>query len=42
MVFSGSFLHSFSIEKQLKVSFIEESLGIAEKHRFPFYTEMLW
>jgi F-box/leucine-rich repeat protein 10/11 len=42
VVFSGSFLHSFNIEHQLKVNFIEDSLNVAEKHRFPFFTEMLW
>lgn len=42
LAFSGSFLHSFSIEKQLKVVFVEESLGVPEKYSFPFYTEMLW
>merc|ERR1719414_289714 len=42
VVFSGSFLHSFAIERQLKVCYIEDSLGVSEKHRFPFFTEMLW
>ena len=42
IVFSGSFLHSFAVEKQLKVAFIEESLGVPDQFRFPFYTEMLW
>lgn len=42
VVFSGSFLHSFAIEKQLKVNFVEESLGTPERFRFPFFTELLW
>jgi len=42
IVFSGSFLHSFAVEKQLKVAFLEESLGVPDQFRFPFYTEMLW
>jgi len=42
VVFSGSFLHSFNIEKQLKVSYVEETLGTMERYRFPFHTELLW
>lgn len=42
IAFSGSFLHSFGIENQLKVSYLEESLGVLDIHRFPFFTEMLW
>jgi len=42
IVFSGSFLHSFAIEKQLKICFIEEALQVEERFRFPFNTEMLW
>jgi len=42
IAFSGSFLHSFGIENQLKVNYIEESLGVMEMHRFPFFTEMMW
>ena len=42
IVFSGSFLHSFAIEKQIKISFIEEAMKVPERFRFPFNTEMLW
>ena len=42
VAFSGSFLHSFSIAKMLKVNYIEDSLAVAGKHRFPFFNEMLW
>ena len=42
IVFSGSFLHSFSIERQIKVCFIEDSLRVPDRFRFPFNTEMLW
>ncbi|XP_023336351.1 jmjC domain-containing histone demethylation protein 1 [Eurytemora carolleeae] len=42
IAFSGSFLHSFSIENQLKVNYVEESLRVLNSHRFPFFTEMLW
>jgi len=42
VAFSGSFLHSLNIAAQLKVNYIERAIGVAEKHRFPFFTEMLW
>ena len=42
IVFSGSFLHSFAIEKQLKICFIEDSLNVPDQYRFPFNTELLW
>ena len=42
IVFSGSFLHSFNIETQVKVCYIEESLDTLQKFRFPFHTELLW
>jgi len=42
VAFSGSFLHSLNIATQLKVTYIERAIGVAEKHRFPFFTEMLW
>eukprot|EP00088_Acartia_fossae_P065207 TRINITY_DN8037_c0_g1_i4.p1 TRINITY_DN8037_c0_g1~~TRINITY_DN8037_c0_g1_i4.p1 ORF type:complete len:643 (+),score=120.25 TRINITY_DN8037_c0_g1_i4:74-2002(+) len=42
IAFSGSFLHSFSIENQLKVNYIEDILGVLDVHRFPFFTEMCW
>ena len=28
--------------KMLKVNYIEDSLAVAAKHRFPFFNEMLW
>ena len=42
VVFSGSFLHRFAIEKQLKVCYVEETLGTMERFRFPFFKELLW
>ena len=42
IVFTGNFLHSFAIEKQLKVCFIEDSLHMPARFRFPFNTELLW
>jgi len=42
LAFSGSFLHSFGMENQIKINYIEESLGVLDQHRFPFFTEMLW
>ena len=42
VVFSGSFLHSYAIEKQLKICFIEEALRVPLRFQFPFNTEMLW
>jgi len=42
LAFTGSFLHSFNIDSQLKVCFLEDSLGVPDKFRFPFHTEMLW
>ena len=42
LVFGGNFLHSFSIEKQLRVAQIEENTKVPHKFRFPFFTEMQW
>jgi len=42
LVFGGNFLHSFSIEKQLRVAEIEEMTKVPHKFRFPFFTEMQW
>ncbi|KAJ8683024.1 hypothetical protein QAD02_018816 [Eretmocerus hayati] len=42
LVFGGNFLHSFGIEKQLKVAQVEERTKVPHKFRYPFYTEMLW
>ncbi|XP_050442390.1 jmjC domain-containing histone demethylation protein 1 isoform X3 [Adelges cooleyi] len=42
LVFGGNFLHSFGIEKQLRVAEVEESTKVPQKFRYPFFTEMLW
>jgi len=42
IVFGGNFLHSFSIEKQLRVAEIEELTKVPHKFRFPFFTELQW
>jgi F-box/leucine-rich repeat protein 10/11 len=42
LVFGGNFLHSFSIEKQLRIAQIEENTKVPHKFRFPFFTEMQW
>lgn len=42
LVFGGNFLHSFGIEKQLKVAQVEERTKVPQKFRYPFFTEMLW
>jgi len=42
LVFGGNFLHSFSIEKQLRVAEIEELTKVPHKFRFPFFTELQW
>ena len=42
VIFCGNYLHSFAIEKQLQIAYIEESTGVPDKFRFPFFTEMLW
>lgn len=42
LVFGGNFLHSFGIEKQLKVAQVEEHTKVPQKFRYPFFTEMLW
>jgi len=42
IVFSGSFLHSYAIEKQLKICLMEDAMCVPERFRFPFNTEMLW
>ncbi|XP_022665564.1 lysine-specific demethylase 2B-like isoform X2 [Varroa destructor] len=42
LVFGGNFLHSFGIEKQLRISQIEDTTRVPHKFRYPFYTEMLW
>jgi len=42
LVFGGNFLHSFAIEKQLRVAQIEELTKVPTKFRFPFFTELQW
>jgi len=42
LVFGGNFLHSFAIEKQLRVAEIEEMTKVPHKFRFPFFTELQW
>ncbi|XP_001606028.1 jmjC domain-containing histone demethylation protein 1 [Nasonia vitripennis] len=42
LVFGGNFLHSFGIDKQLRVAQVEEATKVPHKFRYPFFTEMLW
>uniref|UniRef100_T1JN42 [histone H3]-dimethyl-L-lysine(36) demethylase n=1 Tax=Strigamia maritima TaxID=126957 RepID=T1JN42_STRMM len=42
LVFGGNFLHSFGIEKQIRVAQTEDFTHVPTKFRYPFYTEMLW
>ena len=42
LVFGGNFLHSFAIEKQIRVAQIEEVTKVPHKFRFPFFTELQW
>lgn len=42
LVFGGNFLHSFGIEKQLRIAQVEDATRVPPKFRYPFYTEMLW
>ena len=42
IVFGGNFLHSYAIEKQLRVAQVEDTTRVPTKFRFPFYNEMLW
>ncbi|VVC24414.1 Zinc finger, PHD-type,Leucine-rich repeat, cysteine-containing subtype,JmjC domain,Leucine-rich [Cinara cedri] len=42
LVFGGNFLHSFGIQKQLRIAEVEEALKVPQKFRYPFFTEMLW
>lgn len=42
LVFGGNFLHSFGIEKQLRVAQVEDLTKVPNKFRYPFYTELLW
>lgn len=42
LVFGGNFLHSYGIEKQLRVAKVEETTKVPSKFRYPFYTMILW
>ena len=42
LVFGGNFLHSYAIEKQIRVAQIEEATKVPHKYRFPFFTELQW
>jgi F-box/leucine-rich repeat protein 10/11 len=42
LVFGGNFLHSFAIEKQIRVAQIEEVTKVPKKFRFPYFTELQW
>ncbi|XP_044762854.1 jmjC domain-containing histone demethylation protein 1-like isoform X3 [Coccinella septempunctata] len=42
LVFGGNFLHSYGIEKQLKIAQVEDNTKVPQKFRYPFFTEMLW
>ncbi|KAF2358871.1 Zinc finger CXXC-type [Trinorchestia longiramus] len=42
LVFGGNFLHSYGIEKQLRVAQVEDTTHVPQKFRYPFFTEMLW
>ncbi|KPM02554.1 lysine-specific demethylase 2B-like protein [Sarcoptes scabiei] len=42
LVFGGNFLHSFGIEKQLRVAQVEDITKVPYKFRYPFFTEVLW
>ncbi|XP_064461296.1 lysine-specific demethylase 2B-like isoform X2 [Ornithodoros turicata] len=42
LVFGGNFLHSYGIEKQLRIAEIEDATHVPLKFRYPFYREMLW
>ncbi|CAB3360728.1 Hypothetical predicted protein [Cloeon dipterum] len=42
LVFGGNFLHSYGIEKQLRIAKLEDTTKVPQKFRYPFFTEMLW
>ncbi|KAL1123648.1 hypothetical protein AAG570_002724 [Ranatra chinensis] len=42
LVFGGNFLHSYGIDKQIRVAHVEETTRVPQKFRYPFFTEMLW
>lgn len=42
LVFGGNILHSFGIEKQLRIAQVEDVTKVPVKFRYPFYNELLW
>ncbi|CAH0549530.1 unnamed protein product [Brassicogethes aeneus] len=42
LIFGGNFLHSYGIDKQLKIAQVEDNTKVPQKFRYPFFTEMLW
>lgn len=42
LVFGGNFLHSYGIDKQIRIAHVEETTHVPQKFRYPFFTEMLW
>lgn len=42
LVFGGNFLHSYGIDKQLRIAQVEDTTHVPQKFRYPFFTEMLW
>ena len=42
LVFGGNFLHSYAIEKQLRVAQVEDTTRVKSKFRYPFYIELHW
>ena len=42
LVFGGNFLHSFGIEKQLRVSQVEDVTRVESKYRYPFFIHLMW
>ncbi|KAK0417818.1 hypothetical protein QR680_013229 [Steinernema hermaphroditum] len=42
LVFGGNFMHSWSIDMQLRIPKLERTLKISKKYRYPLYGETLW
>jgi F-box/leucine-rich repeat protein 10/11 len=42
LVFGGNYIHSFAMERQIRIAQVEETLKVPQKFRFPFFNEMLW
>ncbi|KAF9452791.1 jumonji superfamily protein [Macrolepiota fuliginosa MF-IS2] len=42
MVFGGNFLHSYSIQTQLRVRNIEIATSVPKKFRFPLFSKLCW